>query len=630
MTQTVTAADGTIHNFPDEATPEMIAKALGVAAPMRGLQREIALPSSNVLGGFAGTLDFLARAAGSKFGGPMPKMPGIESGTDALGLTNRPDLQPGNQRESIEAAAARGAGASAPFALLGAPVTALASGAAGGVGSMYGERAMPNHPAIGALIGGIPAALLGGGIAGLGERGVNAARGVLGDMGDAYRTAGIPMRLTGDVSGSPFFKTMQAYSAKSLGGAGRTEAAAHDVIGAFGNEVENTARSLVPAGGSTSAQEAGVQLQNSADQWLTNFKTTSNAKHTAVDAAVGLDTPVSTSSVRAVLDDIQSKAAGNKQINAFLQSPLAKQASSMLASAGDEVPWQTARAIRTRIGEYLENPSLIAQSGGAQAKRLYGALTNDLEATAKASPNPDAYGLFKDANAYTSSGHDFIENTLSKITNVPPEQAAMTVLNSAKRGDSLIGPIRQEMPDAANDLAAFKLRDMASATPGQQNASGTLVSPNSFLTDWNALSPEGKAALYQDPNVAQKIGALAKVSEGVRNTQKLVNTSNTAHNASILGMVAGGGEGARIASEMFPESAAAPFIGGVIGGGALPLVNRGISYLGANRVLAPFLAAKGAPAGSAMRNMLIGAEPAATLLGPSPYPPQMLLGNPQQ
>lgn len=42
MTQTVTLPDGTVHNFPDEATPEMIAGALNVAPPEKGFLGRVA------------------------------------------------------------------------------------------------------------------------------------------------------------------------------------------------------------------------------------------------------------------------------------------------------------------------------------------------------------------------------------------------------------------------------------------------------------------------------------------------------------------------------------------------------------------------------------------------------------
>ena len=99
-----------------------------------------------------------------------------------------------------------------------------------------------------------------------------------------------------------------------------------------------------------------------------------------------------------------------------------------------------------------------------ELKRLYKGLSGDMQ-DAVTAQGPNAEAAFQFASDSTKQGHSFIDNVLRPFVKegAAPETAATSVLNSANRGDSLIGPIRQEMPDAANELAAYKLRDMAAS-----------------------------------------------------------------------------------------------------------------------------------------------------------------------
>ena len=149
------------------------------------------------------------------------------------------------------------------------------------------------------------------------------------------------------------------------------------------------------------------------------------------------------------------------------------------------------------------------------------------------------------------------------------------------------------MPDAANESAAYKLRNMAASNSGVQNAAGTQASPGSFLKDLNNLSDEGRSALFSDPQTQAKIDALAKISEGIKDTAKLVNTSNTATHQGTAGMLkdilmgAGAGYGGG-------EAAGHPLLG-ALGGAALgglgPVTGKFASGMTSTPWLTRFLAA---------------------------------------
>ena len=592
-----------------------------------------------------------------------------------LGLVDRPDLQPQNTAEKYYSSAMRGIGAAGPLApLVGTPMAAaqvLAQGAGGGMGEQAAQDFFPGNPSA-SLIG----SLLGGGVASggmsAGERGVNSLLGNSSPILQAYETAGITPRLAGDVSGSSLMQKIQ-----SVGG---NKGAAQESLNEFGNSVENLANSI---GQSQTLQEAGTALQNDGQKWLDNFKTQSSQLHGVLNDAVGSDTPVVLNNTAATINNLQKVAGNNSAASDFLSSPLMKQFSSIIDNTqGGSIPWETSRALKTRVGEYLENPSLISDAGAAQAKQLYGALSQDQQAaitpqaleqhyqnqwanaglsTAQAKQqlnnannamtqiqartvnssvyapnandiravqktvddaqnqlqsaqtnqqnlltalnqkrvqNPTAQQLFQQANAYTRAGHDFIDSTLNKIMNAStPEQAARNTLSGGAFGGTQLQTLRQQMPDATNELAAVSLRRAMSGE--SQGNLGNAVSPSRWLSNQDPtrrLSSEAFNALYPDPEVQNKMSALDMVADNMRGTEKLANRSNTALHVGPYAAALGAIEGARAGHEMggLPGAVAGAFAGGGLPFALSPVAS-GISsspsiarFMGTPATQAPF------------------------------------------
>ena len=126
---------------------------------------------------------------------------------------------------------------------------------------------------------------------------------------------------------------------------------------------------------------------------------------------------------------------------------------------------------------------------------------------------------FNNANAVTTAGHTFIENVGSKIAKannplqetVAPEQATNSILNS---GDTTLQAVRQEMPDAADVLAAYKLRQAQTAKPSVAGAYND-TSTGTFLTNMNRSqqqTPGGHNALFNDPAVQGQLDDLTEVA----------------------------------------------------------------------------------------------------------------------
>jgi hypothetical protein len=78
---------------------------------------------------------------------------------------------------------------------------------------------------------------------------------------------------------------------------------------------------------------------------------------------------------------------------------------------------------------------------------------------------------------------------------------------------------------------------MGAATPGAQNISGDMFSPNTFVTNWNKLAPEAKSSMFGGKKYKELRAALdnlGEVAEVVKDSGAVRNYSNTAAISGVL------------------------------------------------------------------------------------------------
>ncbi len=582
----VTLPDGSTIAFPEGMADADISSAvqshLGAPQQMSGIGRIPAMVGSNLvkgvgegLGAVGDLQDLIQRgvnpiadAAARGLGITPPQTPpaGLPTGQSNLsssaltgygrsaGIVDRPDLQPQNTGEKLLAAGVEGAGSMLPYAPLGAgsAIANVARGVVqGGAGGTLGETVsemFPSHPDLARLGGNIAGALAGGKLFDAGNRIAGAVSGGSSPTLDAYRDLGIKPELAGDVTGSPLLQMTQAFAAKAPGG-GAVHAASERAVGQWGRALEDTAANL---GASGTLQDAGAALQTQGKGWLSQFKTASRDAWDAVDTHIPADAPVAVPNYFSTVNDIRRTIPTAKETAKVLGSPLSDALSGALTKdqwntlvrsgqspALNNTPiltWQDVKGIRTKIGERLDEPQLVGDTGHAELKRIYGALSGDLQ-NAAADHGPQAQAAFDQAATLTRNGHTFIDNVLSRVIKgdqIKPEDAAKTVLNTGASGGTTLQAVRDQMPGAADELAAFKLRNMALANAGQQNATASRLSPGTFVTDRANMSPEAIDALFgADPTAAKRLADLSTAAGSMKATERFLNTSNTGAHGAI-------------------------------------------------------------------------------------------------
>jgi hypothetical protein len=85
-------------------------------------------------------------------------------------------------------------------------------------------------------------------------------------------------------------------------------------------------------------------------------------------------------------------------------------------------------------------------------------------------------------------------------------------------------------PEQQQVVASTVFKRMGQATAGNQNAAGDVFSPETFLTNYNKMSPEAKSALFDRiPELRTQADNLANVAENLREGSKVFkNSSGTA------------------------------------------------------------------------------------------------------
>lgn len=477
MTQYVTDEAGTRHAFPDEATPEMIAEAMGATAGAGGGQEvhsappQMSGPGRYLAGAGEAAIRGLIHTAGLP-GDLLPRVDpamldylGLPPGTSSAALPSTNELldfagrhgvpvmsanlvpEPGLER--IGAEAVSGAAGAAPLVALGAPALGMIlAGASGGAAGEAAHEALPNSTAAPIIAG-----TLAGGLAGLRS----------------------------------------------------------------GPTIESVAKQL---GTSETLEHAGLALEDAATSWRQGgMDHVIDAARAPLDALVPGSAPVVPRELVSRQSDLLARGGqASDAVKDFFTST-AKSGGALGQTATDiqlglPITWDEAKAFRTELGTNLRNARPAER---AAIEHLYGGITADLGSTATMAGAGDEFANF---NAVSTAAYKLDAGPVEQILGASqPGAAANRFLVQARQGGQPLAQLRAASPefsDAVDELAAAHLR-----TGGA----------------WSKLSPEGQAALVPDPDLrsaASQVAPKAASRSGTHSLQAIAG-GTFAHAASIVG-----------------------------------------------------------------------------------------------
>lgn len=582
--------------FEVDGQPSWLGRKAGIVgeAALRGLTHIPGLPMdlvSLINRGIDAAVDPIREARGLKPMSEINPQVDLPATSEAFqgvardaGLLDNPEFRPQTTADRYLSKIVEGATAAAGTGGLMGGVKAILPTAISGAGSGAGAQAGADltsgpdtpgwlkgvAPVVGGLAGGIAAPAMVNQVG----RTINAMTTRNQPALETYREAGIDPQLAGSVTGN---RTLRNAEAKLMDapGAGRIAAKTQETVRQVGDKLDDIAARY---GQATNKTQAGEALQSGARRAADRFSARQTELYDDAFAKVGANTPTTLPGVTALRQRLEAELAGAPNSRATAIGPVLERIKALeadAAQAGGAIDFATFRKIRTDLGRILKQPITNESQGAAQdnLRALYGALTDDMKATAQ-SVSPEAAKALATADRYTrfykTQSEPVLNATVAKDT---AEQAYNFALVGGKDGASRLLSLRRNLKaDEWGEVAAATLRRMGQANPGVQGASGDTFSVGTFLTNWNKMDPAAKSALFSGTargSVPKELDNLAKIAGDIKGTAALANTSRTGGtNALIAALSAGAGAGAAALTGRLDVAtgaiagAAAPFVAG--------------------------------------------------------------------
>lgn len=246
------------------------------------------------------------------------------------------------------------------------------------------------------------------------------------------------------------------------------------------------------------------------------------------------EVPLDLATAKLTLAEINGSLSSNPELAALVRDP--KLVAYQKALESGPLSWADTKAFRSYIGKIIGKPSLTSDGASDDAMRaLYGSLSQDMERAA-AAHSPEAAKAFSRANQYWRGRQSRIDDVMSKLVgkdrNLSPEQttAQLERWSQAKGGDfnKMMRAMRSLPEDEANNVRAYFIDRMGMAKAGGQDAGGEVFSPDTWMTNWNSLSPRAKAILFQGEH-RKALDDLATVFSGMKASRTFANPSGTGY-----------------------------------------------------------------------------------------------------
>lgn len=444
----------------------------------------------------------------------------IARGMESVGV-NTQNPRPDDQASRMLHTAGTIAGGSV---VPGAGIRSTAAAAAGG--ALAGEALGPEYAGVGAMLPGAASQA-----ASALKRSVANPEAVKSNI-EIFSKAGTSPDVA-QATDSNFFRGLTNVVGRVPGGQG--------VVAKFREQEQEALGRTATTGVSN---EAGGRAIRSGITKEGGFLDRTKAEWTALDDAVAAKVPKGSSfapnETMQALDELTTPVAGAEKTTEGLVNPtLAKikeNLSADLQANGGQIPFEALRALRKKVGSMLDD-SLVTGISGGEMKRLYGGLSQDLEAAAT---QAGAGKEFARQSNYYKARMDRIENTLDQVLGKgkAPEDIFKSVSPTDVESVSKIRRVMRSLDEGERQVVADAVVNrLGRASPGNQDATGAKFSSETFLSNWSRINDSAKAQLFPDPSYRAKLDAISKVSSDIRDGKTpFGNPSGTGQAATAAGV----------------------------------------------------------------------------------------------
>lgn len=347
-----------------------------------------------------------------------------------------------------------------------------------------------------------------------------------------FMREGVPISAL-TVSDNPAIQRMGSILQGTFGSTNVLERNTTKTLNALTKRINQRAMST---GREITEQEAGVAIQRGVENYINKFQNVSSRLYGRVGRFIPDSAASSLGNTQKLIASEMAQVADAPQLQARIAGSKAlKLASDALEDAGTSgLRYSNLRRYRTEIGSLIKQ-NVISGEDNALAKRIYGALTDDMKDIARAQ-GPEALKAFNNANAFYSQGLEQIEKRLAKYVNsgADPSRILGQLRASSKAGDFKLRAIMKAVDPADRPV----IRDAVLQRIGYNSQND--FSTNLFFRDYNKISKEAKDVLLggQDKAFRQSLDRLANISKRLTESARFTNTSRTADNLGNVGLIA--------------------------------------------------------------------------------------------
>lgn len=295
-----------------------------------------------------------------------------------------------------------------------------------------------------------------------------------------------------------------------------------------------------------SREKGGAALLRGTDTFIEETKEKAGNLYKKVDELIPAETPVETTNTLKYLEDAVASTKGLPAVEGVIGETqsyraLIKDLTGRKSDLDDtslemiedvfgsldslpqikdpRVKFETLRKIRTSIGESLDdNSGPLAQSlSKTSRKKLYAALSKDLEAAAEAA-GPKARKAFKNANNYYNARMKRIETAFGKVIKIEdPEQAYRYISDVIKTGGAkesirVIKALEKSLPAEDFDTVTSSI---ISRLGRKTDDADEVFDVKTFLDGWLKINSSAKkifASSAGGPKVYDELEKLARAA----------------------------------------------------------------------------------------------------------------------
>jgi len=341
---------------------------------------------------------------------------------------------------------------------------------------------------------------------------------------DTFKQAGT-MPSVGQATDNVFLHGLENLAAKFPGGSGIMKA----FIENQQKQIGMAARTGVPTEAAGRAIEKGVTGQGG---FLDRTKAAWNMLDATVAAKIPKNAVFQPANTVQALDDLTKPIAGAEKTTGALVNPkIAEMKANLtedLQANNGQFPFEALRALRSKVGSMLDD-SLVSGIPNGELKKVYKALSKDLEAAATQAGAGDA---FTRQNNYYRARMGRIEDVLDRVIGrgKQPEDIFKAVNPTDPDQANKVRSVMRSLEPAEREVVSQAVANrLGRATPEQQNEVSEKFSSETFLTNWNKLSRGAKAQFFPNPPLREGLDKIAKAADNIRTGKGIYsNPSGTA------------------------------------------------------------------------------------------------------